>query len=180
MIFLVVQNLLATRLILTILIIFWDKSIMNFRVPVTAILILVRVNSSFRVRLVSYEPRIIKGQQTWSMKGLILTSSNYMIWSYAFSADCPITVKRNWTLLNMQDKTGTIFMKKGKPKTTCTFKVACWMIFQQRKLIPSYCINSQLSHCPVKQMFHSRKLINRITFIHERALRIIHNPGLAQ
>ena len=61
MIFLVVQNLLATRLILTILIIFWDKSIMNSRVPVTAILILVRVNSSFRVRLVSYEPRIIKG-----------------------------------------------------------------------------------------------------------------------
>ena len=40
-------------------------------------------------------------------------------------------------------------------------------------------INSQFGYCPLVWMFLSRTLNNRITKIHERALRIVYNDDLS-
>ena len=45
--------------------------------------------------------------------------------------------------------------------------------FQQRKLLLNAFITAQFSYTPVIWMFHSRKLNNRINYIHERALRVV-------
>ena len=49
------------------------------------------------------------------------------------------------------------------------------MTFQQRKLILDSFAISHLFYCPSGLKFHSRRLNNRISNIHERALRTIYH-----
>ena len=48
------------------------------------------------------------------------------------------------------------------------------MKLAQRRLIMNVFIFSQFRYCPLVWMFHSRNLNNRISNIHERALRIVY------
>ena len=48
------------------------------------------------------------------------------------------------------------------------------MTFDQRRLILNSFITSHFSYFPIVWMFHSRKLNERISYIHERALRIVY------
>ena len=51
-------------------------------------------------------------------------------------------------------------------------RVAHYMNVAYRTLTMNAFIFSQFGYCPLAWMFYSRKLNNRINYIHERALRI--------
>ena len=51
-------------------------------------------------------------------------------------------------------------------------RIAPYMTIQKRKTIMKSFVASQFSYCPLIWMLHSRRLINKINSIHERALRI--------
>ena len=50
-------------------------------------------------------------------------------------------------------------------------RIAPYMTIQKRKTIMKSFETSQFSYCPLIWMLHSRRLINKINSIHERALR---------
>ena len=60
----------------------------------------------------------------------------------------------------------------GKPPRSLA-RVAHYMKLAQRRLIMNAFIFSQFGYCPLVWMFHSKKLDNRISNIHERALSIV-------
>ena len=49
-------------------------------------------------------------------------------------------------------------------------------IQKQRTIMKSF-VTSQFSYCPLIWMFHSRRLNNKISSIHERALRITYQDN---
>ena len=51
-------------------------------------------------------------------------------------------------------------------------RVAHYMNVGYRRLVMNAFIFSLFGYCPLAWMFYSRKLNNRISYIHERALRI--------
>ena len=51
-------------------------------------------------------------------------------------------------------------------------------IQKQRTIIKSL-VTSQISYCPLIWMFHSRRLNNKINFIHERALTIKYQDNVS-
>ena len=53
------------------------------------------------------------------------------------------------------------------------------MPFQKRKVLMNAFFTSQFSYCPLTWMFHSRKLNNKISRLHERYIRIIYNDRLS-
>ena len=59
-------------------------------------------------------------------------------------------------------------------ETECLTRVAQYMNLEQRKSIMEAFICSQLGHCPLAWMFHSRKINNRINSLHERALKVVY------
>ena len=68
----------------------------------------------------------------------------------------------------------TSLCKKASQKLNALSRLASSMTFDQRKLILNSFIISNFSYCPIVWMFHSRKLNERINYIHERALRIVY------
>ena len=63
--------------------------------------------------------------------------------------------------------------KKASQKLNALSRIASCMTFDQRRLILNSFITSHFSYCPPVWMFNSRKLNERITHTHERALRIV-------
>ena len=59
-------------------------------------------------------------------------------------------------------------------KLNALSRIASCMTFDQRKLILNSFITSHFSYCPKVLIFHSRKLNERISHIHERVLRIVY------
>ena len=53
------------------------------------------------------------------------------------------------------------------------------MPFQKRKVLMNAFFTSQFCYCPLTWMFHSRKLNNKISRLHERYIRIIYNDRLS-
>ena len=49
------------------------------------------------------------------------------------------------------------------------------MNITKRKILINAFFNAQFSYCPLTWMFHSRKLNNEISKLHERCLRIVYN-----
>ena len=64
--------------------------------------------------------------------------------------------------------------KKASQKLNALSRIASCMTFDQRRLILNSFITSHFSYCLIVWMFHSRKLNERISHIHERALRIVY------
>ena len=60
--------------------------------------------------------------------------------------------------------------KEASQKINAFSLMASSLKFEQRKLLLNAFIKDQFSHTQVIWMFHSRKLNNRINYIHERAL----------
>ena len=56
----------------------------------------------------------------------------------------------------------------------CARRLASCTIFDQRRLISNSFMTSHFSSCSVVWMFHSRKINERINYIHERALGIVY------
>ena len=56
-------------------------------------------------------------------------------------------------------------------------RIAPYMTIQKRKTIMKSFVTSQFSYCPLIWMLHSRRLINKINSIHERALRITYQDN---
>ena len=73
------------------------------------------------------------------------------------------------------DPTGSNSLcKKASQKLNALSRLASSMTFDQRRLIMNSFIRSYFSYCPIVWMFHSRKLNERINYIHERSLRIVY------
>ena len=64
--------------------------------------------------------------------------------------------------------------KKASQKLNSLARMASSLKFKQRRLLLNAFITAQFSYAPVVWMFHSRKLNNRINYIHERALRLVY------
>ena len=63
---------------------------------------------------------------------------------------------------------------KASQKVSVVTRISSLKRFEQRKRIVDLFIISHFSYHPLVWMFHSRRLINRIDHIHERALKIIY------
>ena len=59
-------------------------------------------------------------------------------------------------------------------------RIAPYMTIQKRKTIMKSFVTSQFSYCPLIWMLHSRRLINKINSIHERALRITYQDNRSE
>ena len=64
--------------------------------------------------------------------------------------------------------------KNRLPKTLCTC-IAPFMNVIKKRILMKSLIKSQFGYCPLRWMFHSRGLNNKINRIRERALRITYN-----
>ena len=64
--------------------------------------------------------------------------------------------------------------KKASQKLIELSRVAYQSDFNQRKLLMNPFITSQFSHDPVVWMFHNRKQNHHISYIHEKALRVVY------
>ena len=53
------------------------------------------------------------------------------------------------------------------------------MNLAKKKLLVNAFFSSQFSYCPLVWMFHSRKLNNKINFLHERCLRLIYDDKVS-
>ena len=60
--------------------------------------------------------------------------------------------------------------KKASQKINAFARIACFLKFDQRKLLLNAFITSQFSYAPVVWIFHNRKLSNHINCIHETVL----------
>ena len=79
-----------------------------------------------------------------------------------------ITIDSNLTLENHIRN----ICKKASQKLNALARIALYMNIQKRRTIMKSFVTSQFSYCPLISMFHSRRLNNEITSIHERALRV--------
>ena len=64
--------------------------------------------------------------------------------------------------------------KKASLRVSAVARVSSLMRFEQRKGIFNLFVTPLFSYCPLVQMFHNRRLNNRIDHIHERALKTIY------
>ena len=64
---------------------------------------------------------------------------------------------------------------KASSKLKALARIAPFMNIEKRKILMNAFFNVQFSYCPLTWMFHSRKLNNKISKLHERCLRIVYN-----
>ena len=69
--------------------------------------------------------------------------------------------------------------KKASQKLHALARVSRYMDKPQLKLTITSFVMSHFSYCPLVWMFHDRKSNNKISKIHERALRIIHKDSIS-
>ena len=62
--------------------------------------------------------------------------------------------------------------KKTSQKVNALARISGYINLQKRRVIMKSFITSQFGYCPLSWMFYSKRLNNKINFIHERALRI--------
>ena len=67
--------------------------------------------------------------------------------------------------------------KKASQKLHALTRIANYMDLRKRKCLMKAFVTSQFNYCPLIWMFHSRELNNRITRIHERALRLVYQDN---
>ena len=69
----------------------------------------------------------------------------------------------------------TILCKKASAKVTALARLVKIIPMKKKRILMKSFIQSQFSYCPLIWMFCSRKINNRINYIHERALRLVYN-----
>ena len=72
-----------------------------------------------------------------------------------------------------------IICKKASQKLNALATVAPYINMQKRRRIMKSFVTSQFGCCPLIWMFHSRRLINKINSIHEKALRITYQDHIS-
>ena len=72
----------------------------------------------------------------------------------------------------------TSLCKKASQKLHALARISHYMDLIKRRNLMKAFITSQFSYCPLKWMFHSRSLNNKINRIHERALRLVYQNNL--
>ena len=65
-------------------------------------------------------------------------------------------------------------LKKASTKLHALARLSGYMDLPKHRMIMK---TSQFGYCPLISMFHSRALNNKISSIHERALRITYNDS---
>ena len=65
--------------------------------------------------------------------------------------------------------------KKTSAKVTALARMVKIIPFEKKRLLMKAFIESQFSYCPLIWMFCSRKMNNKINYIHERALRLVYD-----
>ena len=68
-----------------------------------------------------------------------------------------------------------ILCKKVSAKVTALARMAKIIPFEKRRSLMKAFIESQFSYCPLLWMYCSRKMNNKINYIHERTLTLVHN-----
>ena len=68
--------------------------------------------------------------------------------------------------------------KKVSAKVTALGRMVKIIPLEKKRLLMKAFIESQFSYCPLIWMFCSRKMNNKINFIHERALRLVYDDYL--
>ena len=69
--------------------------------------------------------------------------------------------------------------KRASQKLNGLVRVTPYMNMQKRRTIMKSFVTSQFRYCPLIWMFHSRRLNNKISSIHERALRITYQDHIS-
>ena len=69
----------------------------------------------------------------------------------------------------------TKLCKKVSAKVTALARLVKIIPFKKKRLLMKAFIESQFSYCPLIWMFCSRKMNNKINYIHERALRLVYD-----
>ena len=80
------------------------------------------------------------------------------------------------TNLSSENKVSSL-CKKASQKLHALARIVNYMDLSKRKSLMKAFITSQFNYCPLIWMFHSRELNNRITRIHERALRLVYQDN---
>ena len=68
-----------------------------------------------------------------------------------------------------------IICKKTSTKVTALARMVRIIPFEKKKSLMNAFIESQFSYCPLIWMFCSKKMNNKINYIHERALRLVYD-----
>ena len=74
--------------------------------------------------------------------------------------------------LTFDEHISTICNKVGKNVLS---RLVNYISFDKRRIVMKAFIGSQFNYCPLKWMFDSRTLNNKINCLHERALRIVYS-----
>ena len=53
------------------------------------------------------------------------------------------------------------------------------MNFEKRRILMNSFFTSQFNYCPLVRMFHSRKVNNKLSHLHERCLRIVYSDKMS-
>ena len=86
-----------------------------------------------------------------------------------------ITIDSNLTFENHINNT----CKRASQKLNTLARVSPYMNMQKRIIIMKSFVTSQFGYCPLIWMFHSRRLNNKISYIHERSLRITYQDRIS-
>ena len=86
-----------------------------------------------------------------------------------------ITIDSNLTFENHINNT----CKRASQKLNTLARVSPYMNMQKRRIIMKSFVTSQFGYCPLIWMFHSRRLNYKISYIHERALRITYQDRIS-
>ena len=68
----------------------------------------------------------------------------------------------------------TSLCKKASQKLHALARIAHYMDFEKRRSLMKAFVISQFNYCPLIWMFHNRSLNNRVSKIHDRALRLVY------
>ena len=73
----------------------------------------------------------------------------------------------------------TSLCKKASQKLHALTRIIKYMDIVKRKMLMKAFVTSQFTYCPLIWVLHSRKLNNRINYMHERALRLVYKDDLS-
>ena len=73
----------------------------------------------------------------------------------------------------------TSLCKKASQKLHAVARISHYMDLNKRRNLMKAFISSQFSYCPLKWIFQSRSLNNKINRIHERAFRLVYQNNLS-
>ena len=101
----------------------------------------------------------------------MITVENCVIKSSGVEELLGVTIDSN---LNFKEHILSL-CKKANRKLHALSRVSKYMTLNKRRILMKSFIISQFNYCPVIWMIHNRGLNNKISHIHERALRIVYN-----